>query len=64
MESLKDVEEGVVKREPCIYCTQLDCINIDKVLAMARVETSEQFCGLCLKARLVREIKLLRVVGH
>ena len=68
LESLKDVEEGVVKREPCVYCSQLDCIATDIMNdwggKVESVQIGMSYCMNCLRARLVREIKLLRIVGH
>ena len=62
-EELRDMEEGIVKQKHCYYCSQLDCINVVAISDIG-VDLVAKFCALCLRARLVREIKLLRITGH
>ena len=66
-EELHQMEEGVVDQEPCVYCSQLDCIAIDTMNELCgkveAVEVRISYCTNCLRARLVREIKILRITG-
>lgn len=64
-EGVKELDqiEEIVTSEKCVYNTLLDCINIDKVLSIAHIGDSGEFCTLCLKAQLVRELRLLRVTS-
>lgn len=54
MESLKDVEEVEVEAR-CGYNKALECVNED------RIEIT--YCTNCLRAQIVRELRLLRVTG-
>ncbi len=63
MESLKDVEEVVKKcfYDPVANCWTLRPEPIDD--SERELDITRGYCFLCLKAQLVRELRLLRVAG-